>query len=156
MRRAEREIKDSNKIRQIIENCKIVRIGLKDEESVYIVPMSFGYTYEADTLNLYFHSAKEGRKVDLMAANGEIGFEMDCGYELLEASSPCAYSCRYASIIGTGTVYALEEPAEKIKALTLIMEHQTGKKFTFEEKMTEHTAAFQIKVREFTCKSNGH
>ena len=66
MRRKDREISDYSEIIRIIESCSVCRLGLMDENEAYIVPMNFGYIVENKELTLYFHSAKEGRKIDLM------------------------------------------------------------------------------------------
>lgn len=50
MRRKEREITDNNKIIEIIDKCDCCRLGFKDEESVYIVPLNFGYKKEDEKI----------------------------------------------------------------------------------------------------------
>ena len=42
MRRKDREITDGEKIREIIEGCDCLRLGLCDDEGMYIVPLNFG------------------------------------------------------------------------------------------------------------------
>lgn len=37
------------------------------------------------------HSAKEGKKIDLMKRNPEVCFEIDVGVELIRADSPCSF-----------------------------------------------------------------
>ena len=62
MRLKKREIHDKTILREIIEACDVVRIGLKDEEGIFIVPMNYGYDLdesgEALKLTLYIHGAK--------------------------------------------------------------------------------------------------
>ena len=67
MRRKDREVTDAGKIREAIEASHCCRLGFYDEGEVYIVPMNFGYTEEEEKRIFYFHSAKEGRKVDLIS-----------------------------------------------------------------------------------------
>ena len=43
MRRSEREILDDDKIDEIIEECKVIRVGFIDCNEVYIVPFNFGF-----------------------------------------------------------------------------------------------------------------
>ena len=61
MRRKEKEIKDKKEIEQIFKYSHVCRLGIFDGKMPYIVPMNFGYR---DNI-LYFHSALEGRKVDI-------------------------------------------------------------------------------------------
>lgn len=154
MRRNDREVTDKNIISEIIEACKICRLAMADEAGIYIVPMNFGYCYENDALTLYFHSAKEGRKLDAMKSDPAVGFEMDCGDELIEAKKACEYSYYYQSIVGNGRASIVEDVQEKQAAFSLIMEHQSGKHFVFDEKMVSAVAIIKVRVEEFTAKAN--
>ena len=78
MRRKDREIIDIEQIRDIIEKCKVCRLAMQDEEGLYLVPLNFGYEFEKESLALYFHSAKEGRKLRAIQKNSKVCFEMDC------------------------------------------------------------------------------
>ena len=42
MRRADREVTDPVKIREIITSCDCCRLGLCDGERAYVVPLDFG------------------------------------------------------------------------------------------------------------------
>ena len=66
MRRKDREVTDFMQIENIISRCTCCRIGFYDDGEVYIVPLNFGYEAKGDTYILYFHAAKEGRKIDLI------------------------------------------------------------------------------------------
>ena len=82
MRRKDREVTDRQEIIKIIENCQCCRIGFQDDGEVYIVPLNFGFEYDEERYVLYFHGAKEGRKIDLIAKNPFVGFEMDTNHEI--------------------------------------------------------------------------
>ena len=43
MRRKDREVTDDYQIDTIITSCNCCRLGFYDQDSVYIVPLSFGY-----------------------------------------------------------------------------------------------------------------
>ena len=64
MRRQDREISDFSEIIRIIESCDCCRLGFVDNREAYIVPLNFGYEIKGSDLTLYFHSAKEGRKIN--------------------------------------------------------------------------------------------
>ena len=66
MRRKDREITDDYQIATIITSCNCCRLGFYDQDNVYIVPLSFGYEKKAGTRIFYFHSAKQGKKIQLM------------------------------------------------------------------------------------------
>lgn len=152
MRRAEREVTDPKVLLQMIEACRVCRLGLADQQGIYIVPMNFGYEYEEGKLTLYFHSAKEGRKISAIAASPQVGFEMDGNHQLITAPSACGHSYGYESIIGNGTAQIVEDIAEKKKALKLLMQHQTGEVFSITDQMANQVAVLKVEVYAFTGK----
>lgn len=66
MRRKDREISSREEIIKIIREEGICRLAIKDEPYPYIVPMNYGIEIGGEQINLYFHSAIEGRKIDLI------------------------------------------------------------------------------------------
>lgn len=152
MRRVDREVTEFDRIVGILDQCKVCRVGLNDEGEVYIVPMNFGYSLDGEDLTLYFHCAKEGRRMDILKTNPTVGFEMDCNHNLVEADTACRYSFKYASIIGTGEACFIENPKEKMDGFHIIMKHQTGKEFEFNEQMVAPVTMFKVRVRNYCCK----
>lgn len=61
--------------------------------------------------------------------NANVGVEIDYRHELVEGDTACQYSYYYASIIGKGAASIIDNPREKLKALNVIMKHQTGRTF---------------------------
>lgn len=94
MRRKDREVTDDYQIDTIITSCNCCRLGFYDQDSVYIVPLSFGYEKKAGTRIFYFHSAKQGKKIQLMKTNPRVGFELDTGYQLQSINPK-----RYADVV---------------------------------------------------------
>ena len=155
MRRKDREVTDSMKIADIISRCTCCRIGFYDNGEVYIVPLNFGYKAKNDTYIFYFHGAKEGRKIDLIRKNPKVGFEMDTNYALNDADIACDYSARFQSIIGNGIVSMVSEIEEKKLGLSLLMEHNTGKReWDFDEKMVNAVTVFKLVVTKMSCKEH--
>lgn len=153
MRRKDREVKEIQEMQKIIDSCKVCRIAMQDKDGLYIVPMNFGYSFENGILQLYFHSAKEGRKIEAFKENSDICFEMDCEHRLIDGGdNACKYSYAYRSIIGNGRVVFIEEPEEKKLALSALMRHQTGRDFEITDKMTEGVSLFKILASEFSGK----
>lgn len=157
MRRKDREVSDPEAIRKILGECRVCRLGMIDNGKPYVIPMNMGYDYDGEELVLYFHCAKEGKKLDLLRENGQVAFEMDKEYALIEGDMPCQYSYRYASVIGSGKAEILEDEAEKGYALAKIMKHQTGKDFDdFEKnpKLSRAAAVIRVTAQEYSCKQN--
>ena len=157
MRLNKREIKDPDMLRDIIESCDIVRLGLRDRDGMFIVPVNYGYDIATDgtglKLTLYIHGAREGRKAEAFAADPSVALEMDCMDGIITGDYTCSYSCAYRSIMGNGTIRELTGEQEKIHALTRIMEHMApGARIEFRPEMLERTGVYRIDVKNFTGK----
>lgn len=152
MRRRDREIETREEMIYVLDTCKVMRIAMHDEDGIYILPMNYGYTYEGDELILYLHAALEGKKLDLLRENPKVGFELDCDHELIEGRVACQYGYRYASIVGQGKAEIVEEPGEKMKALSVLMKCQTGKDFEFNERLVSIVSVIKITADEFSGK----
>ena len=103
MRLHKREIHDKDALKSLIEQCTVVRLGLTDEEGMFIVPVNYGYDL-ADSenglkLTLYIHGAKEGRKAEAFAQTPVAAIEMDCMDGIITGDYTCSYSCAYRSIM---------------------------------------------------------
>lgn len=153
MRRKDREIVDYKEILEIIEKCDCCRVGFYDGNEVYIVPLNFGYEYIDNKLTLYFHGAKEGRKVDLMEVAPSVGFEMDVNYKLNEGEVACKYSAGFESIIGNGRISIIDELEDKKFGLGRLMLKATHKSdWDFPEAMINSVCVFKIEVTKLSCK----
>jgi uncharacterized protein len=119
MRRADREITDLNAIEAIIQRAQICRMGLASGSLAYVVPMNFGYQNHC----LYLHSAPQGRKIDMIKANGMVSFELEADVEIVPHPTACGWGTRYSCVIGQGQAILVEDFQDKIDALDVIMRH---------------------------------
>lgn len=122
MRRKDREVTGKDEILAILEKCRVLRLGLCDGDKPYVVPLNFGYRTEGGKLFLCFHSAKEGRKIELIRKNPTVCFEADASFQLVTGKRACEWSAEYESVIGEGRAVLLDDPTEKAAALDCIME----------------------------------
>jgi nitroimidazol reductase NimA-like FMN-containing flavoprotein (pyridoxamine 5'-phosphate oxidase superfamily) len=154
MRRKDREVSDTEALLEIIKSCKVCRLGMAEDSLPYIVPLNFGYEYQNGVLTLYFHSALEGKKIDILKKNKKVCFEMDGEHQLTTGTDDCGYGFNFASVIGFGTVEFVEETIEKIHGLSLIMKHQTeeDREFVFPEAQVQATAVYKLRSDSFTGK----
>lgn len=149
-----RFIEDPVIIKQVLDRCKIIHIGLQDTNRIYVVPTNYGYTYENGHITFYTHGATQGLKWELMQKHPNVGFEIDTGFELVDGGEvACNYSNAYASIIGSGTASLITDIEEKKRIINNIMMVQAGKSFTFTDAMVERLGIAKIEVEEFACKS---
>ena len=148
----EREVTDVNEIKEILDKSMIVHVGMIDGDEPYVVPMNYGYTLEDGELCIYLHGATVGRKIDIIKANPKVFFEMECDVTPFEGKVACQYGTTYASVMGLGTAEILTDVDKKIDGLTKFMKTQTGKDFTFDEKMVSIVSVIKITARDFTAK----
>jgi nitroimidazol reductase NimA-like FMN-containing flavoprotein (pyridoxamine 5'-phosphate oxidase superfamily) len=154
MRRKDREIADIHEKLKIIDKNKVCRLALSDNNQPYIVPLNYGYSFENNCLTLYFHSACEGKKLEIIKKNNRACFEIDSDGVLIEGEKPCSYSYAFESIVGTGRIMLLNTATEKKDGLNELMKHQTGKNeaYHFDEKTIERIIVYKMVVEEFTGK----
>lgn len=84
MRRKDREIVDRESMESVIRRASVCHLGMCEGESPYIVPLCFGY-YDGV---LYFHSAREGRKLDALRRNGRVCFEISVDQGIVISGDP--------------------------------------------------------------------
>lgn len=155
MRRIERNVSDDKLIDKIISCCHCCRLGLIDKDQVYIVPLNFGYVHNEYNRVFYFHSAKEGRKIDLINRNNYAAFELDCNYALVQKDKACQFTAHFQSIIGSGKIEIVNDMQEKIFGLEQIMLHNTSKAgWDFDSKAVDAVCIIRLVVEQLSCKQN--
>lgn len=152
MTKRERQVTDPEQILHILDAGKVLHLGLAVDNEPYVVPMNYGYCMEDGKLTLYLHSAVKGRKLDMIQANPRVFFEIDCDLMPFEGRVPCQYGLVYSSIMGRGTARLVDDVEEKKQAMTLLMKTQTGKNFTFEDRLVSIVSVIRIDVAEYTAK----
>ena len=148
MRRSEKEITDKLAIGKIINASLVCRLALSDGNQPYIVPLCFGY----QDRTLYFHSALEGKKIDILKKNNRTCFEFDVNSEIIKAEKACKWGMKYQSVIGFGKAVLIENIAEKKKALNIIMNHYSDRDFQFTDKAIKKIAVIKIEIEGMTGK----
>ena len=80
----------------------------------------FLYAVEDGAFTFYCHSAKEGKKLDVIRKNASVAFEMDCQNALQHGETACTHSYYYASVLGEGKAEILEGERNVLYALNCI------------------------------------
>ena len=130
MRRKDREVLGDENIAKIIEQCTTCHIAMVDDADAgmpYVIPMSFGYSLKDGALELYFHCALVGKKLDCIRKNPNVAFSM-CVENRIEIHEDvyCKSGRFYASVVGQGKAEIVEDSAEKCHGLSLLMERQAA------------------------------
>ena len=152
MTKRERQITDEAQIMDILDKGKVLHLGLAVDNEPYVVPMNYGYTHEDGKLVIYLHSAVRGKKLDMIRANPKVFFEIDCDLVPFESELPCQYGLAYSSVMGKGIARIVDDVEEKKKAMSILMKTQTGKDFTFEDRLVSIVAVIRIDVESYTAK----
>lgn len=156
MRRKDREITDQQQILSLLDKTRFLHLGLFDGDYPYIVPLHYGYTWdEADRqLTFYMHCAKEGHKLELIAANPHAFVELENDVELVSGGDvACRYGSYYTSLMARGMAHILPPGKEKEQALEILMKHQTGRDFVITSAMAESVAVIKFTAQDFTAKA---
>ena len=130
MRRKDREVLGDENIAKIIEQCTTCHVAMVDDADAgvpYVIPLSFGYSLEGGVLELYFHCAHVGKKLDCIRKNPNVAFSM-CVENRIEIHEDvyCKSGRFYASVVGQGKAEVVEDSAEKCRGLSLLMERQAA------------------------------
>ena len=171
MRRKDREVFGDENIAKIIEQCTTCHVAMMDDAGVpYVIPMSFGYSLKDGVLELYFHCAHVGKKLDCIRKNPNVAFSM-CVENRIEIHEDvyCKSGRFYASVVGQGKAEIVEDSAEKCRGLSLLMERQTTSaahatgatqsmhaalhKFEFTPEQAAAVTVFKITSTNFTGKA---
>lgn len=153
MRRQDRAVTELSEIKNILDRCKTASVAMIDKDIPYVLPLSYGYELQDDgSLVLYFHGAKEGRKIDVLKQNNQVCFTIFSEGEPLHAEVPCDSGYYYASIIGNGVAEFIEDSAEKRFALAKMFERQTGRQVQFTEGQASSVCVFKIVSKDYTGK----
>ena len=148
----ERQVTDPEQILHILDSGKVLNLGLSVNDEPYVVPMNYGYTMEEGRLTLYLHSAVRGKKLEMIQENPRVFFAIDCDRMPFEGRVACQYGMVYSSIMGRGTATLVEDVEEKKQAMSILMKTQTGKDFTFEDRLVTIVSVIRIDVAEYTAK----
>ncbi len=144
MRRADREVTERAEIDAILNAALVCRLAFALGDEPYLVPLSFGY----DGTSLYFHTAASGKKVDCIAANPRVCFEVEHNVRLVtHPKRACGWSFSFESVVGYGVVRELRSAADKERGLRRVVEHYGGGGTTFSAEATARTRVWRLDVQ---------
>ena len=115
IRRKEKAIETKEEMIAILETSKYITIAMSDDNIPYLVTLSHGYDREKNCV--YFHCAREGKKVDILTKNNVVWGQAieDHGY----AEGACDHL--YATTQFKGQVTFIEDVKEKEYAIRIMI-----------------------------------
>ena len=148
MRLKKQEITSREEIDEIIKNSIVCRLALSENNQPYIVPLCFGY----DGKDLYFHSAGDGKKIDILKQNNKVCFEFEADCEVEKSGKACDWGIKYKSVIGFGKAIFLDDIEEKKNALNLIVKQYSSEKLELPETAVKHVTVMKVSIDSITGK----
>ena len=153
VRRTDREIKDKEEMEAIIQQAQVCHVGLSEKDEPYVVPMDFGYKDNC----LYFHCAKEGKKLDIIRKNNNVCFEVDIDHQMTKPENkPCGWDAKYRCVIGFGKAYFIEDFKEKAKALNVLIQHYGADSYEIADEILNKVGIIKIEISSMTGKKAGY
>lgn len=154
MRRKDREVSDLRQQLEIVRRCDSCCIAINDpdQDAPYIVELSFGMEHADGKTMLYFHSATEGKKLDLIRQDVRVSFFMSCGHALVydEAHQMCTMN--YESVSGQGIMRMLSG-SEALHGLDVLMAHYYPDAHKgYDARTAAVTAVYGLEIRSMTAK----
>ena len=137
----------------LLLKAQVGRIATQNRSGYpYVVPVHFVY----GNGRIYVHGLPKGQKLDNIANNPKVGFEIDEMLGLLEegVEAPCDINTEFNSVIIIGKAEILTDFTKKRDVLNKLVEKYTprlsGKELP--ENMVKGTAVIEIAILECTGK----
>ena len=124
MRQKARQVTDRAIICAMLDQMDTIYVGIHDEPAPYVVPLNFGYAFE-DDLVFYFHCAKAGYKLDLLAKNPHVCVTAS-QFVSYAGGSVKGHMHDYRSVIARGVAQQIDperEPQAFTAAMAQLLEH---------------------------------
>ena len=116
MRLKKRECNEDAFFDEVFTAADDLALAMNAGDFPYVIPVNFVQKKTNGTRRIYIHCAPEGRKLDLLRADGRVAFLLHAGVNIDREHSTTLYNC----VCGTGRAVLVEDTAEKGHALDAI------------------------------------
>ena len=155
MRQAKKAINDPEVLHHILRACRVDRLGTNGKDGY---PRIKPLNYVLHEGRIYFHSAREGEKIDDINRDDRVCFEVDQPLAFVRgaADNPCRAEYLYRSVIIRGRARIVEDEGERRSALSALMEkYQPGGGYgPFREEKLAITAVVRIDIEAMSGKED--
>jgi hypothetical protein len=115
--------------------------------------LNYGYSEDV----IYFHSASEGRKIELLKANNRVCFEIENTTEIVRKDEPCKWTTKYRSLIGHGNIEIISDTESKKIGLNIIMsKYGYDGQGKYNEGSLSRMVLLKLKIEKITGKQSGN
>ena len=160
MRRKEFDVKDENSINEILQTCEYGTLSLISDVKPYVVALNFVFFENL----IFFHGAKEGKKIEAINSNPNAAFLVVKPYSFIpsyfsDTMAACPATQFFASVLIEGKLKFIEDGDKKAEVLNALMK-KFQKEDSFEEiaydkamytKMLDKTTIIELKIETQSC-----
>ncbi|MCL4536611.1 MAG: pyridoxamine 5'-phosphate oxidase family protein [Nitrospirae bacterium] len=167
MRQSKKEIKDKAVIVELLNTCHVGRLGTIGKDGYPMVkPLNFAYNPSSPPFTkggqggfgkIYFHTAKEGEKIEDIKRDNRVCFEVDLPIAYVKGNeNPCRAEYLYRSVIIKGKAYIVKDRDEMIFGLKCLMRkyQPEGGYGNFLEEKLQITGIVRIDIEEMVGKED--
>ncbi len=140
-------------IARLLERSAVGRVSTLGEDGW---PYTVGVHYLYWAGNIYFHGLPRGEKLDNIARNPKVCFEVDELKKILHEGieQACKADAAYRSVVLRGTARLVEDPAEKRQILERLCQKYLPHPLPMEEQAIGATAVVEITPESLTGKKH--
>jgi uncharacterized protein len=150
-----RKLDKPEEIIEIINKCQVCHVSMVDAKGKpYVIPMNFGFENDV----VYLHSAKSGKKIDILKTNPEvcINFTTDHLLRYQDENVACSWSMKYRSVLVFGKVEFIEDDQEKTTHLDRVMRNYTPKEFKYNSPSIREVCCWKVVVEKYEGRVFGY
>lgn len=155
MRRKDREVSERSAILDIMQRCPVCHVAFGADDFPYVIPLSFAFVERNGEIILYFHSAAEGHKLDLLARDSKVAFSMEA-LDISVASDDevaCRSTVFFESVCGNGEMRLLTGEDKRAGIIAIAERYRMkGGSCHILDAALERTAVMALHVRQITGK----
>lgn len=143
MRRTDREITDPAELIGALGRFKHCTLGISAGGRMRLVPMCYGHSEGC----LYFHSAHEGEKIEILKRNPSVVFGMSRIISVVGTDD-----IHYESVTGEGEAEFLSETGEKRRGMAILLKCFSGSTQEVSDHALDGTCVFRVRITGMTMK----
>jgi len=156
MRRNDRELTGIEALNEILQKGDACRLALVDGTEPYVVTLNYGFEWNGPFPVFWFHCAREGRKLDIIKKNSAGCLVIDIDHELITGPAGCDWGMKFRSVVASGKLELVDDPAEKKRGLDSIMAHYSDRgEFDYDPRVFQVTSVLKFIASSITGKKKG-
>lgn len=151
-RRKDRTINDPRKTEALLDRMPVGRLGLSTKDGPYVVPVNYVFAEGC----IYFHSGREGRKMEALQADPCVCFLVDDPGPQVTWEQGCGITQIYESVMCFGKAELVQDIAERRRILEMLIEKYVSddNRVPILDGNVENTAVVRIRIEWMTGKAN--